>query len=109
MRTFEEVMKDVQRWHGYAQGTLERDVLHYLELYRDIIAEESKFEQELSWDDLHKMFGKYIYYQSDKGDDGYLVLRELRVKTGLTDFCRFVCGKSECLNFDEYKFYGSKK
>ena len=108
MRTLSETVNEARKLLGYASGTLERDALYYLERYRDIITEELKFKQKLSWGDLHKMFGKRIYYQSDKGDDGYLVLRELRIKAEYGDF-RFVCGTAECLNFDEYKFYGSEK
>ena len=37
MRTLEETIRDCERWRGKAPGSLERDALHYLEMYRYLL------------------------------------------------------------------------
>ena len=107
MRTLVETVYEARKWLGLAPGTLERDAFHYLEDYLKIVKENTDSKQKLSWADLHKMFGKYIYYKSKEPDaegwdTGYFVMEELRVSK---DGKQYVCGIHNRLDFNKYNFY----
>ena len=45
MRTIEETVKDAQKWHGYAPGSLERDALYYLERYNHFMKKIQEYTE----------------------------------------------------------------
>lgn len=68
MRTLGEVIKDAERWHGLAPGSLERDALYYLRMYKELADDSEAFaawreNPPLTWEELRQMEGKPVWVE----------------------------------------------
>lgn len=100
---------DSEHWKCCSKGCrpVMNDALYYLEQFTK---KAQQAEQEpLSWADMHKMFGKELYYKSKSGDeDGTLILNELRVSRDGNRYVVEMTADNKQLKrlcFDVYEFF----